>query len=44
MHREGKIVGTLGIGTRREHEYTAEETERLQEVADLIATRTTAVQ
>jgi L-methionine (R)-S-oxide reductase len=39
LHREGKIVGTLGIGTRRQHEYTPEETERLQEVANLIATR-----
>jgi L-methionine (R)-S-oxide reductase len=39
MQREGKIVGTLGIGTRRPHEYTPEETERLQEVANLIAAR-----
>jgi L-methionine (R)-S-oxide reductase len=43
LHREGKIVGTLGIGTRRQHEYTPEETERLQEVANLIATRIAAV-
>jgi len=40
MYRDGKIVGTLGIGTRREHEYTAEETQRLQDVANLIATPT----
>ena len=39
MLREGKIVGTLGIGTRREHEYTPDETKRLQEVANLIAAR-----
>jgi len=37
MQRDGKIVGTVGIGTRRQHEYTAEETERLQEAANLIA-------
>ena len=39
MQRDGKTVGTLGIGTRREHEYTPEETARLQEIANLIATR-----
>ena len=39
MLREGKIVGALGIGTRREHEYTPDETKRLQEVANLIAAR-----
>jgi L-methionine (R)-S-oxide reductase len=38
MRREGKIIGTLGIGTVREHEYTPEETRRLEEVASLIAT------
>jgi L-methionine (R)-S-oxide reductase len=27
-----KIVGTLGIGTRREHEYTAAETQALEEI------------
>jgi L-methionine (R)-S-oxide reductase len=43
MQRDGKTVGTLGIGTRREHEYTSEETARLQEIANLIATRITAV-
>ena len=43
MHRDGKIVGTLGIGTRRKHEYTAEETQRLQEFADLLASHLTAV-
>jgi L-methionine (R)-S-oxide reductase len=29
-----KILGTLGIGTRREHEYSAAETSALQSVAD----------
>jgi len=43
MHRDGKIVGALGIGTCRQHEYTPEETERLQETANLIATRIGAV-
>jgi L-methionine (R)-S-oxide reductase len=43
IYREGKIVGTLGIGTRRQHEYTPEETDRLQEIANLIAARIAAV-
>ena len=35
--RDGeKIVGTLGIGTIRQHEYTAEEMRALEEVAQLI--------
>lgn len=35
--REGdQIVGTLGIGTRREHEYTPEETRALEEIAGLL--------
>jgi L-methionine (R)-S-oxide reductase len=35
--RDGdKIVGTLGIGTRREHEYTPEETHALEEVGRLL--------
>jgi len=42
MHHNGKIVGTLGIGTRRQHEYTAEETQRLQEAANLIASHLTS--
>ena len=37
MRKDGKIIGTLGIGTMRQHEYTPEETQRLEEVADLIA-------
>ena len=44
LYRNEKIVGTLGIGTRRQHEYTPEETERLQEIADLIAASIAAVQ
>lgn len=37
MRKDGKIVGTLGIGTMRQHEYTSEETQRLEEVANSIA-------
>ncbi|HEX4263678.1 MAG TPA: GAF domain-containing protein [Verrucomicrobiae bacterium] len=36
MRRDGKIIGTLGIGTARPHEYTPEEKRRLEEVAALI--------
>ena len=32
-----KIAGTLGIGTRREHEYSAAEINALQEIASLLA-------
>jgi L-methionine (R)-S-oxide reductase len=32
-----KIVGTLGIGTRREYEYTPEETNALQGIANSLA-------
>jgi GAF domain-containing protein len=32
-----KIVGTLGIGTVREHEYTAAEIHALQDIANLVA-------
>jgi L-methionine (R)-S-oxide reductase len=35
--RDGdKIVGTLGIGTIRQHEYTPDETRELEEIARLI--------
>jgi len=35
--RDGeKTVGTLGIGTRREHEYSADETRELEEIGRLI--------
>ncbi|HWC60197.1 MAG TPA: GAF domain-containing protein [Verrucomicrobiae bacterium] len=44
MHRDGKIIGTLGIGTRRQHEYTPEETQRLQDIANLIASHFNAAQ
>jgi putative methionine-R-sulfoxide reductase with GAF domain len=37
LRRDGKIIGTLGIGTVRAHEYTPEETRRLEEMATLIA-------
>src|SRR6266545_4739501 len=33
----GKIVGTLGIGTARQHEYTPEETQKLEAIACGIA-------
>ena len=33
----GKLVGTLGIGTRREYEYSAAEINSLQEIANVIA-------
>ena len=42
MRKNGKTIGTLGIGTRREHEYTPEETQRLEEVASVIATKLNA--
>lgn len=32
IHDGEKIVGTLGIGTRREHEYTSEETRALEDI------------
>lgn len=35
--RDGdKIAGTLGIGTVRQHEYTADETRQLEEIARLV--------
>jgi L-methionine (R)-S-oxide reductase len=37
MRKDGKIVGTLGIGTMRQHEYTSEETKSLEEIANMIA-------
>jgi len=33
----GTLVGTLGVGTRREYEYTAEETARLEAAGRLLA-------
>lgn len=37
LRRDGIIVGTLGVGTRREHEYTPDETRALEMVAELLA-------
>lgn len=39
IRANGKITGTLGIGTAREHEYTAAEINALQEIADAMAAR-----
>ncbi|HEV2318134.1 MAG TPA: GAF domain-containing protein [Verrucomicrobiae bacterium] len=36
IHADSKIVGTLGIGTVRPYEYTAEETRQLENVAGSI--------
>jgi len=33
----GKIIGTFGVGTRREHEYSAAEIDALQDIANSIA-------
>ena len=38
IYKDGVIIGTLGIGTMRQHEYTPEETKRLQDAANVIAT------
>jgi putative methionine-R-sulfoxide reductase with GAF domain len=36
--REGeKVIGTLGIGTAREHEYSAKEINSLQDIANALA-------
>ena len=41
--RDGeKIVGTLGIGTIRAHEYTPEETRALEEIGKLIGSHVSA--
>jgi len=37
LRQNSAIVGTLGIGTAREHEYTPAETQALEEVASVIA-------
>jgi GAF domain-containing protein len=36
LRNHGKIVGTLGIGTRHQHEFTVEQTKRLEEIGELI--------
>jgi L-methionine (R)-S-oxide reductase len=42
IQKDGVIVGTLGIGTQRQHEYTLDETRRLQDAANAIASALTA--
>lgn len=37
IRRGDKIIGTLGIGTRREHEYSAAEINALQDIANKLA-------
>lgn len=37
VRKGAKIVGTVGIGTVRPHEYTPEETSRLESIAELVA-------
>jgi len=37
IRRDGKLIGTLGIGTARQYEYTAEETQKLEEIGRTIA-------
>jgi signal transduction protein with GAF and PtsI domain len=36
IRKDGKIIGTFGIGTMRQHEYTDEETRRLEEIANVV--------
>ena len=36
-----KIIGTLGIGTKREHEYSAKEINSLQDLANTLAAQLT---
>jgi L-methionine (R)-S-oxide reductase len=42
VRQNGKIVGTFGVGTRREHEYSAAEINALQDIANTIAASLTA--
>jgi len=37
IRKGAKIVGTVGIGTVRPHEYTPDETRRLENIAELVA-------
>lgn len=37
IRAHGKLVGTFGIGTRREHEYSAAEINALQDIANTVA-------
>lgn len=41
LRNRDKIVGTIGVGTAREYEYTAEETRKLEEIGRLIGPRLT---
>ena len=36
IRNAGRVVGTIGVGTKREHEYTAAETAKLEAVAHAI--------
>ncbi len=36
IRRGGMIVGTIGVGTKREHEYTPEETRTLEDMGRLL--------
>jgi L-methionine (R)-S-oxide reductase len=36
LRADGVIVGTIGVGTMREHQYTSEETELLEEVGGVL--------
>jgi putative methionine-R-sulfoxide reductase with GAF domain len=42
MRKDGEIVGAIGIGTMRPHEYTPEETRRLEAIANLIGASLTS--
>ena len=42
VRQAGKIIGTFGVGTRREHEYSAAEINALQDIANSIATSLTS--
>jgi putative methionine-R-sulfoxide reductase with GAF domain len=37
IRRNGKVIGTFGIGTMREYEYSAAEINALQDIANSIA-------
>jgi GAF domain-containing protein len=39
IRKDGAILGTLGIGTVREYQYTTEETALLEEVGRLVGVR-----
>jgi signal transduction protein with GAF and PtsI domain len=37
IREDENVIGTFGIGTRREHEYSAKEINALQEISDRVA-------